>query len=96
MKYLSSPDFENAFVVGENEDIEILHYFLYMAHIIQLVLKELLGKMKINLTNEKFQKIWNNEKKNAQLYTRDKNLLLILVKIQNCNHYFNHLFIDQI
>ena len=64
-----------------------------MAHIIQLALKKMFGKIRVNPTTEKSQKIGLMKKKGISA----KNLLFTNDIRQNTkfyNHYGNHYFAD--
>ncbi len=59
-----------------------------LAHVIQLTLRKLLGKIRINSRNEDFQTSWNDKDNRAEMKREEKEVSYILVKVSYLINYF--------
>ena len=81
--FLPDTQYINLFDIGETEFIQFLQHVFCMAHIIQLVLKELFGSIRVSPTNEEFQKNWVDEKEKREFRQEIHGLPMTFAKIQD-------------
>ena len=92
--FLPDTQYINLFDIGKNEFIQFLQHVFCMAHIVQLALKKLLGRIRVSPTNEKFQKNWVDEKKTGISAKNSRFTNDIRQNTKFYNHYCNHFFAD--
>lgn len=87
LTHLPATDFNNILSVGIDADdkgensTSLLTHIPCLAHIIQLALQQLLGKVHLRPTNNEFQQSWVDDKEEHEVRTTAKGLPMTLAKV---------------